>query len=575
MGNTVIEKSTPSVTLGAVTSGGSATKSQEAAQKIIDAATTEGVFWGTDVDTAQMAEEIVAMRRTNPDQAFTVEAEIARINPDAGFQSRLYEDIRIISEYAGLANDRLQTLGPDGATPTGAITERAQLSGPVDRLLADATSPIGRNRGGVVGGDLNVAKLAYQVETLAADDPQLSQVLRAELTDRLSPADAAKFNRILAGSVGVGESIGLALSHPGDGVIGAGKGFANGFITLGDYAARGVMWVGAGAQQASAIALEEGASLAQPYVGLYVDINLAETIRPYTDGLNNGADILYDVAGQPILPLIPYANSAQSGGANAEAAVELVTGIKGAVTLGVRVGSRILGREAAEAAARQADEVAVSTSVSGASPETIVRLAEQQSEVISRLAGKLDKAITSIVGRVDAISAGLARREIEIPPTAERLGMSSSDFRAIIDLPKSNRPDPSNYISEEMIGRHLDMFETEGAVRITSNRYETLARGDVGYVIPKSEYDALIAQTSGNKGELEEILGLRHGRLSDGDTIIAWIKPDDMQGLRMPSGNEPGTNYLWLPGGLTLNGVPEAILDLPKDTPFIELTISE
>jgi hypothetical protein len=205
VGNTVVEKPTPSVVLGGVTSGSSANKPQDAAQGIIDAATTESLLWGTDVDTAQMAEEIVAMRRTNPDQAVRVEAEIARINPDAGFQSRLYEDIRTITEYSEKADNRLQTLGSDGTTPTATITDRAQISGTADQLLAEATEHVAGYRTQPSYSYVDVSELVYRVEVIAEGDPQLAQVLRSEITGRLSPADAATFNRFLAGEKTYGE----------------------------------------------------------------------------------------------------------------------------------------------------------------------------------------------------------------------------------------------------------------------------------------------------------------------------------------------------------------------------------
>ena len=41
------------------------------------------------------------------------------------------------------------------------------------------------------------------------------------------------------------------------------------------------------------------------------------------------------------------------------------------------------------------------------------------------------------------------------------------------------------------------------------------------------------------------------------------IDVDDISGLnvRMPSGNEYTANNLWMPGGYTVRGVPEAITD--------------
>ena len=52
-------------------------------------------------------------------------------------------------------------------------------------------------------------------------------------------------------------------------------------------------------------------------------------------------------------------------------------------------------------------------------------------------------------------------------------------------------------------------------------------------------------------------------RISDGGGLVR-IDVEDFSGLniRMPSGNETGANSLWLLGGKTSGGVPEAIIDI-------------
>ena len=54
--------------------------------------------------------------------------------------------------------------------------------------------------------------------------------------------------------------------------------------------------------------------------------------------------------------------------------------------------------------------------------------------------------------------------------------------------------------------------------------------------------------------------------------MIVEIKPADLKGLKMPSGNEKGANPLWVPGGRTGGGVSEAVVDLTK-TPFTEIIL--
>jgi hypothetical protein len=49
-----------------------------------------------------------------------------------------------------------------------------------------------------------------------------------------------------------------------------------------------------------------------------------------------------------------------------------------------------------------------------------------------------------------------------------------------------------------------------------------------------------------------------------------FIKPQDIKDIRIPSGNESGSNGQWIPGGYTNGGVPEAVVDL-SDTPFTKI----
>ncbi|MFO0478925.1 MAG: hypothetical protein ACK50L_09165 [Bacteroidota bacterium] len=78
------------------------------------------------------------------------------------------------------------------------------------------------------------------------------------------------------------------------------------------------------------------------------------------------------------------------------------------------------------------------------------------------------------------------------------------------------------------------------------------------FVLPKAKADALIQQAGGDVNKLEDLLGLNRGDLG---TKPYRIDVNNPSGLRMPSGNEPGANEFWIPGGKTSGGIIEATVD--------------
>jgi hypothetical protein len=77
-------------------------------------------------------------------------------------------------------------------------------------------------------------------------------------------------------------------------------------------------------------------------------------------------------------------------------------------------------------------------------------------------------------------------------------------------------------------------------------------------VLPKSYVAQTINDAGGDVRKLEQLLGLDRGYLGDNPVLVEVAKPAR---LRMPSGNEPGANLQWRPGGYTSGGVPEAVID--------------
>ncbi|WP_309066648.1 hypothetical protein [Microbacterium sp.] len=144
----------------------------------------------------------------------------------------------------------------------------------------------------------------------------------------------------------------------------------------------------------------------------------------------------------------------------------------------------------------------------------------------------------------------------------------------VVDAGKGNRPDPEDYLDKDYIQQHLAQFEN-GATRI----YRTNSLLDWGpgnnqvpgnttntaYVFPTDQLNNLMDQVNSPK-ELAEALGLPTDFFEGGDVQLRDFGPDELAGLRVPSGNEGGTDVEhWIPGGYLPSGIPEAVIDIPHD----------
>lgn len=108
-------------------------------------------------------------------------------------------------------------------------------------------------------------------------------------------------------------------------------------------------------------------------------------------------------------------------------------------------------------------------------------------------------------------------------------------------------------------------FEEGGSKFIRKEQFEKFGPGNAdgtAFVLPKAETDALITKAGGDKRVLEEALGLEKGYLDNNKLVRVDISKPKEVGLRIPSGNEAGTNPQWLPGGKLPNGNSEAVIDL-------------
>ncbi|MBR5363378.1 MAG: pilus assembly protein [Oscillospiraceae bacterium] len=173
--------------------------------------------------------------------------------------------------------------------------------------------------------------------------------------------------------------------------------------------------------------------------------------------------------------------------------------------------------------------------------------------------------------------------------------LTSDEIYDILAAKKGTRPKAEDYLSEEYRNDHLQQFKDEGFVVIQTGysyyKYTANKKGDhnVGYgadtndpkgscfVLPKSTADKIMNEAQAvfrKDGKdayyryLEEALGFQPNTMKSDEQIFKIeISSDDIKkdpnsyGLRMANGNEAGANGMWVPGGFTSGGNPEAIVD--------------
>ena len=148
-----------------------------------------------------------------------------------------------------------------------------------------------------------------------------------------------------------------------------------------------------------------------------------------------------------------------------------------------------------------------------------------------------------------------------------RVKIDEETRQMLINMEKETRLDPSDYISDEEIRRHISIFEEEGVAKIIS--YESLDNSKTkysGYIGPKEgQYatseviiEKAIKASDGDPRKLEKLLALDEGSLGENPVII---KPKKISFLEFPSGNEKGANDYWNPGGYTSGGIPEVVVN--------------
>ncbi|MNI19899.1 putative deoxyribonuclease RhsC [compost metagenome] len=180
-------------------------------------------------------------------------------------------------------------------------------------------------------------------------------------------------------------------------------------------------------------------------------------------------------------------------------------------------------------------------------------------------------------GWVDPL--GLSNVPGQCPPVStvpEGVPLSQHRFDEILKTPKGERPSPELYLPSAYIDAHLAQFDN-GATRFMTQsnleKYGIGQRDGTSFVMPNAEADRLLSVTRGNARGMEDALGLPNGFLESNNLVRVDINTPAKFNLRIPSGNEAGSNELWIPGGKLPNGNSEAIIDV-KNMQFSDYLVT-
>ena len=187
----------------------------------------------------------------------------------------------------------------------------------------------------------------------------------------------------------------------------------------------------------------------------------------------------------------------------------------------------------------------------------VQKTTNEQSRLLSQI--EKEKVNTQIVYR--------EKEFLEEMDKYPRVNIDDETRQMLINMEKETRLDPSDYISDEEIRRHIRIFEEEGVAKIISKEQLKYAeknyRGAIGpesgqYATSEVIIEKAIKASDGDPRKLEKLLALDEGSLGENPVII---KPKKIRFLEFPSGNEKGANDYWKPGGYTSGGIPEVVVN--------------
>ncbi len=303
------------------------------AQDIVDANTTTRNQRGGQppketVNVNGVAADIVHMSRTDPELAGAVFNEARTLVDKDALDTVVNETLN----EAHLADAAL--LGDGDPTAIDADAAQTTAAG----IIAQNTNT--RTMRGGTRTEVDVTEIAYDLQTLAKENPSLAVAAKAEVTASLNAKQAADVNRMLSGNASLGEELDMAFSHPVEGLKGVGKGIVNGFSALGEMVAKGSVMNAAAEQQRAAgfSALVGNDAMAQRQADL-------------------GTEMMDAAMTEDFVPEMSIDNMAQAGGEKVGFAIDVAMAGKGLIT----GGAKVLARNADELAAlgaRNSDELA-------------------------------------------------------------------------------------------------------------------------------------------------------------------------------------------------------------------------
>lgn len=168
--------------------------------------------------------------------------------------------------------------------------------------------------------------------------------------------------------------------------------------------------------------------------------------------------------------------------------------------------------------------------------------------------------------------AGVADEPMTKPvtPPVTEFKLDPALVRRIQAMQKGQRPDPSTYMPADVVESQLSQFDggaTRFMLKSNLDKYGVAQKDGSAFIMTKAQADALVESAGGSARAMEEALGLPEGTLESGQLVRVDVPAPRDLGLRIPSGNEPGANELWIPGGKLPNGNLEAVADLGKAPP--------
>lgn len=142
--------------------------------------------------------------------------------------------------------------------------------------------------------------------------------------------------------------------------------------------------------------------------------------------------------------------------------------------------------------------------------------------------------------------------------------------------------DPSTYLPPEVIAEHLAKFEDGAGYFVPKDVLDTYGRDPIGrpdgqFITTRAELERVVREANGDVAKLEKLLGIPEGSWQGREIVRIELDANALKehNLRMATGNEDGANELWIPGGKTIEGVDEAVINQIPEGSYREVPAFE